>query len=159
MSSFITGYILLCRISNLLTFKFLDRSVNPNEKLAPGGSRHLNRLLRRTISQTCLASKHVSEFSFIQNSSGVIVITIMSALFPKWWQQSEAMMGILSAVSVSYVCQLKCKTTWHWNLSSEPMTSQWTMLDIKTSADYLSRTGTFTNFSMLFAGKVPVVIK
>lgn len=27
------------------------------------------------------------------------------------------------------------------------------MLDIKTSADYLSRTGTFTNFSMLFAGK------
>lgn len=27
------------------------------------------------------------------------------------------------------------------------------MLDIKTSADYLSRSGTFSNFSMLFAGK------
>lgn len=26
------------------------------------------------------------------------------------------------------------------------------MLDIKSSADYLSRSGTFTNFSMLFAG-------
>lgn len=28
-----------------------------------------------------------------------------------------------------------------------------TMLDIKSSADYLSRSGTFTNFSMLFAGE------
>lgn len=27
------------------------------------------------------------------------------------------------------------------------------MLDIKSSADYLSRSGTFTNFSMLFAGE------
>lgn len=164
-SSSITGYILLCRISDLLTFKFLARSVNPNVNLAPDANRHLNRLLQRTSSQTCYASKHVSEFRFTQNRSGAIVIMTMSALFPQWWEQSEAMMGILSAVSVSYVCQLKCKTTWHWNLSPEPMTSQWTMLDIKTSADYLSRTGTFTNFSMLFAGKYatwlmfPVVLK
>lgn len=28
-----------------------------------------------------------------------------------------------------------------------------TMLDIKSSADYLSRSGTFPNFSMLFAGE------
>lgn len=32
------------------------------------------------------------------------------------------------------------------------------MLDIKTSADYLSRAGTFSNFSMLFAGNYNLYI-
>lgn len=85
--------------------------------------------------------------------SNVIAIWTMSVLFPEWWAKVQAIMAILSTVHVSYACLLKCKTTWHCSLSSGPMTSQWTMLDIKTSADYLSRTGTFTNFSMLFAGK------